>query len=393
MPSIVQRAFFTQAASCRNLGSPFTATVCLLLSQQLDVASRFGRRILAWPTEPVRDALALRAVGALNALARSGRASSLSALYPPNVLDEEALRVALSAAIAQFDDFLHDYLDSPPQTNEVARSSVLLGGALLLCADNELTLSWHEIGASAGLNLLFDQYRYELSPVEASASAGGPSVDLALPDAAAGLAAASGVDSASLDAAKGATMLGYGDPYSPVLIRSHWEGELPPLTAAVRVHDRQGCDVSPLRPASADARARLLAYIWPDQTERLARTKAALDYAAQQQPKLDAALASQWVPGHFERPLQVGTTRVLAHTIVWQYLPESERRAVEAAVLSAASRATPDARVAWLGVEADRRSAQGEGASVRLRLWPGDHQVELARADFHGRWVRWLPRS
>lgn len=27
--------------------------------------------------------------------------------------------------------------------------------------------------------------------------------------------------------------------------------------------------------------------------------------------------------------------------------------------------------------------------SVPLRLWPGDHHIALAWADFHGRWVRW----
>jgi len=371
MPSPVRRAFLTQADSCTNLGSPFTATVCRLLSQQLDTQSRFGHRILSWTAEPVRDALALRAAGALNALARSGRAPSLSTQYPPHALDEDALRAALSAAIEQHDDFLHDYLDSPPQTNEIARSSVLLGAALILCADNELTLSWHEIGASAGLNLLFDHYRYDLATTRLSAQDDDPSVEPGF--------------------LREGT-LHYGDPDSPVQIRSRWEGQLPPLTAAVRVHARQGCDVSPLRPSSPALRERLLAYIWPDQSERLARTQAALDYAIQEQPRLDTALASRWVPEHFEQPLRAGTVRVLAHTIVWQYLSESERRAVEAAVLRAALQATPDARVAWIGMEADRRSPQGEGASVRLRVWPGDQQIELARADFHGRWVKWLER-
>ncbi|TDK41408.1 hypothetical protein [Antarcticimicrobium luteum] len=29
------------------------------------------------------------------------------------------------------------------------------------------------------------------------------------------------------------------------------------------------------------------------------------------------------------------------------------------------------------------------GSALTLRLWPGDLTIELGRADFHGRWVRW----
>jgi len=36
-------------------------------------------------------------------------------------------------------------------------------------------------------------------------------------------------------------------------------------------------------------------------------------------------------------------------------------------------------------MEADK----GAGASVRLTIWPGGTPHEIARADFHGRWVHW----
>ncbi len=50
------------------------------------------------------------------------------------------------------------WLDSPPQTNEVARSAALIGAARFLSALSPLPLRLLELGASAGLNLNFDRY-------------------------------------------------------------------------------------------------------------------------------------------------------------------------------------------------------------------------------------------
>src|SRR5690606_25666005 len=117
---------------CRNLGSPFTADVCAILVDQLDETTRFGRRILGWPGDPVADALALRAAAGFHALKRAGSVPALQSAYPPSPAHHDTLGAAIGAAIGAEDDFLHDWLDSPPQTNEVARSSVMLGGALIL---------------------------------------------------------------------------------------------------------------------------------------------------------------------------------------------------------------------------------------------------------------------
>jgi hypothetical protein len=37
-------------------------------------------------------------------------------------------------------------------------------------------------------------------------------------------------------------------------------------------------------------------------------------------------------------------------------------------------------------MEAD---AGAEGAGLRLRLWPGDLDLAMGRAGFHGQWVNW----
>jgi hypothetical protein len=348
MRADIARAFREQAGHCRDLGSAFTALLCEVLAERLDASSEFGRRIDAWQGAPVADALALRAAGALHGLARSGHAPVLTALYPgygaaqtPNAA---RLGQVIDEVVREHDAFLCPYLDGPPQTNEVARSSVLLGAALWIAQRSGLALEWHEIGASAGLNLAFDHYHYELG----SSS--------------------------------------YGAADTRVTIRSAWEGKLPPLGATLRIEERAGCDKSPLDPGSAELRERLLSYIWPDQSERLQRTAAALELAARAPYRVERAQASTWVRERFSAPLRPGAVRVLAHTIVWQYLPRAERDAVRAALEEAGSRASRDAQVAWFGMEADDVR---DGAGLRLTGWPGGKAEPLGRADFHGRWVRW----
>jgi hypothetical protein len=341
----LQQAFREQAKHCHRLGSPFNGMLCELLAERLDGATRFGRRIEAWTGKPVPDALALRATGALHALARSGRAPGLTRRYPPHDSTPDSLWAAVAEALLEHEDFVSEYLERPPQTNEVARSSALLGAALLITERTGLDLSWHEIGASAGLNLMFDQFRYELGPAH------------------------------------------YGDSDAAVVIRSEWQGTWPSLSARVRVAERAAADVEPLDPASAAHRERLLAYIWPDQSERLGRTAAALDMAAAAPGRVERASASDWVRARFAAPPREGQVRVLAHTIVWQYLSPHEQDAITDVMNEAGSRATPRARVAWVSMEADRVP---DGAGVQLTSWPGGERSLIARADFHGRWVRWL---
>ena len=98
----------------------------------------------------------------MHALARSGRCPPLSAVYPPHAADPDAVWAGIEAAIEQEDAFLGAYLDGPPQTNEVARSNAILGGCLFIAGKTGTPLELFEIGSSAGLNLSFDRYGYDL---------------------------------------------------------------------------------------------------------------------------------------------------------------------------------------------------------------------------------------
>ena len=89
----VREGFREQARWCERLGSRFTARLCAVLAETLDPATRLGARLLAWPGDPMTDALALRLCGGLHALVRAGDAPSLASLYPPTPLpSEDALR-------------------------------------------------------------------------------------------------------------------------------------------------------------------------------------------------------------------------------------------------------------------------------------------------------------
>ncbi|WP_083269493.1 DUF2332 domain-containing protein [Bosea vaviloviae] len=339
-----RRNFHDQAGYCRELGSPFTAELCDLLGSRLDHSSRFGRRVLNWPGHARADALALRAAGAFNALARSGQVPALQEVYPPKQGDREALWHALARTIVSHDAFLHDYLDSAPQTNEVRRSSALLGGGLTIAREFGLPLSLLEIGASAGLNLGFEHYRYEL-----------------------GTAA-------------------YGQAGSGVVICSEWRGSAPELTTPLAVVTRRACDLNPLDAASDRDRQRVLSYIWPDQSARVETTEAAFDFAAGMPWRVEQGDAATWVEARLAEPTEAGLTRVLMHSIMWQYMPEATKERITGAMRKAGEAASLERPLAWLRMEADGRK---EGAAVTLTTWPTGTDREIARADFHGRWVAW----
>lgn len=346
---VVRRAFETQARSCAHMGSPFTAALCNLLPERLDLTSAFGRRILGWPETAGPDALPLRACGALHALARSGQEPELTAAYPPASTDNQRLWPAIQTAISVHDLWLADYLDSAPQTNEVARSSILLGAALIISNQTKLPLQIHEVGASAGLNLRFDQYRYDFGE------------------------------------------LGHwGAKTSPLEIAAEWRGDAPSLDKTIEVVSRRGCDRNPLDPALANDAGRLLSYVWPDQAERVARLSAAIDLAkenATDNPAMiDKVDAADWVEGIFDGEPVEGRVQVLWHTVVWQYLPEVTKNRITTAIRKAGNLATDDAPIAHFAFEND---LAGHGGCMKLTLWPGGETKVLGRADFHGRWVEW----
>ena len=337
----VRAAFAQQAAYCVQLDSPFTALLCTLLGERLGRSTALGRRILDWPgnSAPFGDALALRLCGGLHFLVRSGRAPGLAALYPPAPLPEaDALWQALLPVLE--DEALGPWLDSAPQTNEVGRSAVLMSGLLVVAARFGLPLRLYELGASAGLNLQLDLYGYDLGGLRT------------------------------------------GDPDSPLQLKPDWHGPSPPR-ANLEIAGRAGVDLNPVRPLAE--RERLIAYVWPEQAERLARLEAALALAAADPPRLDRGDAADWIEARLLAP-EPGVARVVMHSVAFHYFPERTKQRVAAHIEAAGAAAPAEAPLAWLRFE---EQPGDEHFSLRLRIWPGQDRL-LAWTHPHGKSVTWL---
>ena len=322
-----------QAAACASLGSPFMARLLTLLADRLRPDSPLTHRLFDWPGDigPNGASVPLRLAGALHALVLTGH--PLAAAYPPHQADDEALWQALDSALRSEAPFLERFLNSPPQTNEVRRSAALIAAGHWLAARHPLPFVFSELGASAGLNLIWDRYA------------------LATPQG----------------------TLGPADP--ALTLTPDWSGPLPP-PAPITVAERAGCDLNPLTDPQ-----RLLAYLWPDQPHRRTLTLAAL---AANPPTPDRADAIDWLePRLTARP---GHLHLIWTTIAWQYFPAAAQAKGTALIEAAGSRASAESPLAWLSYEADTISP---GAALTLRLWPGDLTIPLGRADFHGRWIDW----
>jgi hypothetical protein len=337
--------FVHQAMACDRLGSPFTARLCRALSRSLDRSIATGRRVLDWPGHTRADALSLRLCGGLHALVLSGADGQLSAVYPPADANEETIADVLPGVLARNDERLFRSLDSAPQTNEIARSGMLLPGFFAIAQETGLPLAVHEIGSSAGLNLLFDRFNYRYDEIE------------------------------------------WGIPNSPVRLSPEVRGITPPLDGKLKIVSRQGNDIAPIDVGNMTERLRLRSYIWADQAVRLSRLDAAIELAADTPFSLEKSDAALFVKHRLnERP--AGAVFVLFHSIMWQYIPQATKAEIEAVLTNASSGALPAAPLAWLRMEPlDTRDAH---AMLSLTLWPGGTTRQLARCDYHGRWIEWI---
>jgi hypothetical protein len=336
-------AFAKQIGWCDGLGSPFTARLLRILRDDIAAAGASAGLARGWPGDPVADALALRVAAALHALALTEAAPALAACYPPGDVPIERLRPVVLDAVREHQSAIRAFLVSPPQTNEVGRSGVLVGGFLQIAGDTGLPLRLLEIGASAGLNAIWDRYHYRIGAAD------------------------------------------WGDPHSAVRIAPSWEGPSPPIDAPIRVIERHACDIAPVDLEDPAQRLRLRAYVWADQLERLSRLENAIDLARAHGPKVERADAADWVSTRLRQPAE-GSATVLYHSIMWQYMPSETQASIRASLEDAGGRATSAAPLAWLRFEPLDSVSRPE---LRMTLWPGAREVRLAVAHPHGSSVSW----
>jgi len=323
-----------QADACRMIGSPLYAGMMERAARDVEAGGTTWEILRGHENDPRFSVLGLRLLGAVNRLALIGREPELGKAYERGRVPEAWEQ--LLDALRRNTEELRGSLDQPVQTNEVGRCAALLFGFLAVAAESGLPLRLLEVGASAGLNLRWDHYRYE------------------------------------------ADGFSWGPPGSPLRLEFELEGPAPELPASVEIAERRGCDANPVDISTPDGRLTLRSFIWPDQAERIARMESALEVARGEPVALERETASAWARRMLTEPVP-GQATVAYHSIVSQYLSDEERTALFDAIREAGERATADAPLAWLRMEpADDR------ANVDLTLWPGGETRHIARAGYHG---------
>ncbi|MGH2808661.1 MAG: DUF2332 domain-containing protein [Actinomycetota bacterium] len=335
--------FRWQARWCDRLGSKLYAALLVPVAENLAGGGPIWSVVEPQAEAPDDDAVPLRFMGAVHRLVLRGDAPDLARFYPSAGGTERgdawpAFRATVEANV----DELRELALRPVQTNEVGRSGALVGGFLQVAKETGLPLRILETGASAGLNLRWDRFRYE---------------------------------------ARGAT---WGPTDSPVRLCDYNSERPLPFDVVAEVIGRAGCDINPLDPRRDEDRQTLLAYVWPDQVARIRLLRAALDVAQRVPADVEKATAAAWLEERLAED-SVGVATVVYHSIFFQYMSGDEAQRFETVLNEAGARATSEAPLAWLRLEPG-----GEQAKVRLTMWPGGEERLLATSGFHGAAVRWL---
>lgn len=321
------------------------AELLRLIVDDYEVGGPSGEVLAGYEGRPFGDAIGLRLLGAVHGLVLAGEAPELAAFYPSvggvwdPVLGWEAFAQVLESRPGE----LRSLLTQPPQTNEVGRAAALYGGLLQLVEAVPLPVRLFEIGASAGLNLRADHFRY---------------------------------------VADGTS---YGPADSPVVFESAWSGRsLKP--APLRIGERVGCDIAPVNPLTEEGARTVTSYIWPDMAERLERLQGALAIARQVPADVRREDAVSFLDG---LELSPGHVTVVWHSIMWQYLSPDDRAAVEDRLTELGSQASGSAPLARLRLEPQRQGTSYEFL-VDLHTWPGGERQVLGRAEPHGQGLVWV---
>lgn len=248
------------------------------------------------------------------------------------------------------DEITHLLSTRRVQTNEVARASCLLPGFHRVSQINkQAPLALIEVGTSAGLLLLWDQFSYDYDVWSRS-----------------------------------------GDTDHQVQLSCQLRGDrMPPLPEAFpRIAARIGIDINPIDLTDPDAVLWLRALVWPDQPERAERLINAIALAQNQPLDLVTGDALEVLAGIVERLPREATLCVFHCHTLNQFPPE--KRVQFLALLTRLSQARP---VFHLSLEAIGATAAKPSARLELTVY-NDGQTErheiLAYCDGHANWLEWL---
>lgn len=225
-------------------------------------------------------------------------------------------------------------------TNEPARAALLRPGFAVALGELTGPVQLVEVGASAGLVLLWPHF--------------------------------------AVDPGDGRPPVG---PAAPGLTLSCRMSGTPPLALdPARIAGLQGLEREPLDPADPDDADWLRALIWPEQLDRAARLDAALALARRQPPRVRYGDALDLLP-RLAAELPAGEALVVHHQFTLNQFPD-EARARLHAQLAETARVRPVRRI---GLEWSGR----DRAAILEIAAPDETPRRLARCDPHGAWLEW----
>jgi hypothetical protein len=233
------------------------------------------------------------------------------------------------------------------QTNEVSRCALWLPAFTWVSRQHpDQPLSLIEIGASAGLNLLWDRYGYDFG-----------------------------------------TGRVYGQVESRVQLHCALRGNrLPPLPDALpAVVMRVGLDLHPLDVGDPDDRLWLRALIIPEQHDRVALLERAAALLVADPPALWAGDALETLPAALAATPADAVVCVYHSFTLQQFADESRDR-----LSSLLTEAARERALCQLSIEGYRR--EDPYASLRITDYTEPVPVEqvYASCQLHGRWLEWL---
>ncbi|WP_336986014.1 DUF2332 domain-containing protein [Altererythrobacter aquiaggeris] len=334
-----------QAEHAAKAGAQGTARIVLAQLPLIRGSTATGARMRDWPGNVVEDALPLRLTGGLHNLLLTETDDALQPVYSGQITDQAEIDRIVADMVQRHDARLMPWLDGPPQTNEAGRSASIMAGLMWLSGKVGPRFEMNELGSSAGVNTMMERFAFDLGGVKA------------------------GVCGSAMN------------------ITPDWRGA-PPPDNPVDIVSIQGCDLMPIDLSQPEMGLRLKSYVWPEVTGRIARIDAAIGLASEKRPDVVKMDAGEWTAQRLAAPQTRGVSRVLFHSIVWQYIPANIRAGIETAMAQAGSRATMASPLAWVALETNRETFRHE---LTVRYWPGGEQPALLGcAHPHGAWVEWF---
>jgi hypothetical protein len=149
---------------------------------------------------------------------------------------------------------------------------------------------------------------------------------------------------------------------------------------------RRGIDLAPVDLADPDAVRWLECCVWPDQPQRLARLRAAVQLARADPPVVLGGDLLELV-GPVVAQAPAGATVVVFHAAALVYLPAAGRRRF--------AELMGELPAVWVwaegpGVVWSRRSSLADPPEQAVFLLGQGPRQPVAVADPHGAWLRWL---